>query len=847
MNFMSSCSTNGTPPVAFAWAKHGPQGTLSLPDHGTDVAAVMSALLAQGWAKRFGNAGRRVLNDGEIERFIALAFLHDLGKTNRGFWLRQFEGRPMIGHTDIVLSFIGGHDGLAAVLAPLAPLGDDLFFAMLAHHGRPVSAPSDAGRSAHHWNAGPDYDPLAELRALIELARARFPLAFDETLPQPSAGMVALFAGLLTLADWIGSDPDRFPIDGVTGRAREVRSIRVAREAVRKLGLGDASALAGRVPSFTEVFKVASPREAQARAGETALGTLTLLEAETGSGKTEAALWRFLTLLSAGEVDALVFALPTRTSATAMFERVRTCLDGAFGPGRVPPVQAVPGYLRAGALEGERVGRFDVLWPDRETDRLEDACWAAETSKRYLAARVAVGTVDQVLLSGLRTRHAHFRAACLSRALLVVDEVHASDTYMSTVLARVLANHRAVGGHAMLLSATLGARARTAFFEGLRATPPPLDACLATPYPALTGSDAGLIPVRANDRRKRIDITLAPEIAAPEAIARRALAAAASGARVLVLRNTVADAVDTLRALEAGGDAALVFALDGVATLHHGRFAPEDRKRLDAAIEAAFGKSADRSGGGVVVVGTQTLEISLDIDADLMITDLAPMDVLLQRFRRLHRHDGRKRPEGFEIPRAVVCVPLERDLSGLGGHPRHGLGPQRDGAGVYANLPALEATWRLLSERAALVVPDDNRMLVERTTHPEALDAIVHELSWEKLDAVREGLEIYEYQLGLNQSFPLSTTFTELMDCPFPSDEAIRTRLGEDDRRVEFSAPLTGPFGTPVSVLNVPGWMARAIPLEAEPTGIATFGGAFSFALGAERFVYDRYGLSKSN
>lgn len=804
----------------------------------------MQALLDSGWSDRLARASGRDPGKSETERYVALAFLHDLGKTNRGFWRRQFEGTPRIGHTDIVLAFLSGHDGLAQTLARLAPLGDDLFFAMLAHHGRPVSEPSDGGRSSYWWNAAPDYDPLGELAALIEVARNRFAAAFDEALPASSAETVAQFAGLLTLADWIGSDPERFPLDSVSGEARVRRSDQAARRAVAELGLGDASGLAGLSPSFSEVFGVDAPRDAQAKAGDPDVGTLTLLEAETGSGKTEAALWRFLQLLDAGKVDALVFALPTRTSATAMFERVGRCLDGAFGTGRVAPVQAVPGYLRAGALEGERVGRFEVLWPDREADALEDARWAAEASKRYLASRVAVGTVDQVLLSGLKVRHAHFRAACLSRALLVVDEVHASDTYMSAVLARVLANHRAMGGHAMLLSATLGATARTAFFESLRTPPPSLEACLATPYPALTGSDAGIVPVTTNGRRKRVALALVLEIAAPDAIAHRALEAARSGARVLVIRNTVADAVATLLALEGdGADESLLFALDGVATLHHGRFAPEDRKRLDAAIEAAFGKT--RPAGGHVAVGTQTLEISLDIDADFMITDLAPMDVLLQRFGRLHRHEGRSRASGFEQPHAIVCVPSQRDLSGLDGHPRHGLGPRKDGAGVYANLPALEATWRLLEEREALVVPDDNRMLVERATHPDALDALVRELDWSDLDVVREMKELAERQLAGKHTLNIHIPFSELE--PFPTEEAIRTRLGEDDRRVEFGEPVTGPFGSTVSVLNVPGWMARDIPLEAEPDDIVPADGGFSFALGPRRFVYDRLGLGIRN
>ncbi|MDB4914145.1 MAG: CRISPR-associated helicase/endonuclease Cas3, partial [Gemmatimonadetes bacterium] len=183
--------------------------------------------------------------------------------------------------------------------------------------------------------------------------------------------------------------------------------------------------------------------------------SITILESETGSGKTEAALARFVTLFSAGKVDGLYFALPTRTAATQMHKRVFDATAMAFT--EPPPViLAVPGYLRVDDTEGRRheLARFDVLWPDAERFRYRG--WAAEGPKRYLAGCIVVGTVDQVLLSSLRVGHAHMRATSLMRMLLVVDEVHASDAYMTRILEDVLARHRRAGGHALLLSATLG-------------------------------------------------------------------------------------------------------------------------------------------------------------------------------------------------------------------------------------------------------------------------------------------------------------------------------------------------------------------------------------------------------
>src|SRR5699024_7056633 len=151
---------------------------------------------------------------------------------------------------------------------------------------------------------------------------------------------------------------------------------------------------------------------------------------------------------------------------------------------------------------------------------------------------------------------------------------------------------------------------------------------------------------------------------------------------------------------------------------HHSRFAPDDRQRLDREIEHHFGKNTDKE--AVIAVATQTVEQSLDIDADLLITDLCPMDVLLQRIGRLHRHD-RKRPDGFKTARCTVLTPEERDLGqaihrdGKGSKGKHGLGT------VYQDLRVLEATWRILEDEGvdSWQIPKDNRELVERATHPE--------------------------------------------------------------------------------------------------------------------------------
>ena len=189
----------------------------------------------------------------------------------------------------------------------------------------------------------------------------------------------------------------------------------------------------------------------------------------------------------------------------------------------------------------------------------------------------------------------------------------------------------------------------------------------------------------------------------------------------------VGHAVQTQQALEelAGPeDAGLLFSVHGITTLHHGRFAAGDRRLLDDAIEELLGKN--RQVGGRIVVGTQTLEQSLDIDADLLITDLCPVDVLLQRIGRLHRHTRQDRPHGYEKPDCVVLTPGD-DLSPLltSRQNANGLGPYGH---VYVSLQILEATRRLIVEHPEWRIPAMNRELVERATHPDVLESITQEM-----------------------------------------------------------------------------------------------------------------------
>lgn len=853
------------------WAKRWPRtGAMvrwhALADHASDVAGCLAALLGLPLvASRLAAlAGRAGLPGTWRDRLCVLAFLHDFGKANQRF--QRGDG----GHiAEAVWPILDRTMRQASGLDALDEWGVDAAFLLavtLGHHGAPPELhglpPPGLKRL---WEATAEHDPVATVAALVAAARAHWPAAFlpgGEPLP-PTEGEAGRFwhgfLGLLQLADWLGSDdrPDAFPYANGVAEDRPGFARERARDMLAATRLDPASlraALAGPL-DFQRLWGFA-PHPIQRAAAE-APGPVVVLEAETGAGKTEAALWRFASLFRAGKVDGLYFALPTRVAASAMHARVQQAADAMFGSNAVAVVRALPGDVVAGEAGLTILPGFEVQWTDGPDAPTRRARWAAEHPKRFLAAPVAVGTIDQALLGAVRVKHAQMRSMCLSRLLLVVDEVHASDTYMQHLLRVLLDQHRAAGGEALLLSATLGAAARTTLLLGdpRRAARQPVvqdqEAAAAVPYPALSWvrqNEVHIAPHAGGGGEKRVRVQPDPMIGDPAAIAACALMWAGQGAKVLVVRNLVRDAVATARALHAlAPDHPALFRLDGVPTLHHGRFARPDRRRLDREVERLLGKHRTHP-GGLVLIGTQTLEQSLDIDADLLITDLAPIDVLLQRIGRLHRH-VRARPEGVAAPCAIVLVPQDFEASLAATAARDGpvrSGPHGLGGVVYGNLLSLEATRRLIGAGTEWHIPAMNRALVEAATHPAALAALgselaVHDRRWADAAIAHAGTAIAENQTARSATID----WTKPAAMFRLAEGAVGTRLGAQDVVLEVAPPQQGPFpgSGPIAQLVIPAHLHRGALPEPNSVRFCRSDEGFSFALGDREFIYSRFGL----
>ncbi len=859
----------------FPWAKQDQATgvTHHLEHHSADVAACFEALLAEPVVRaRFDRAAESGgLDELTLARLVVLAFLHDFGKISTNF---QFQTRPK-GHLKAAFWACNRPEvrrgiGLEQALVSWGPGVDQLLRAALAHHGRPVSGYELEGPGPERvWKPLDGYDPITAGRDLLKRAREWYPQAFRHGPPLPESPQLAhLFAGMVVFADQVGSNeelfcpvPERDP--GYLAHARKQ-----AARAVTALSLGRSGWKAGQVRvGFQDLFgSTWKPRPLQATVANAPLDCpLLVLESETGSGKTEAAIWRFAKLWKAGRVDGLYFALPTRAAAVQLHARVDDALKRVFPrEARCGTVLAVPGYIQAGEAHGQRQAGWEVTWGDdpREAERL--ARWSAESARKFLSAPAAVGTVDQALLSALQVKWSHFRGSALARSLLVVDEVHASDAYMTEILEAVLRGHLEIGGHAMLMSATLGSEARDglevpwASRRGRKRTPLS-DAC-GVPYPVLTVSDLRGAPrrerIERGSYRRTVAMASEPILENPARIAEHAIGEARRGARVLVIRNTVGQAQAVFRegCDQRGQD--LLLQLAGGPALHHSRFAAEDRLLLDRAVTEALG--TESTSGGCIVIGTQTLEQSLDIDADLLVTDLCPVDVLLQRIGRLHRHASRERPSGFEQPRCVTLVP-QTPLA-RGGLLRYGLGMSRSG-GVYRDLRVLELTRRLVAEHGNWEIPAMNRMLVEEGTHRDRLAALEEESEdWKGGALDVEGKTAAERKVAQGHALDRRKSFSEVT---FPdADDRVRTRLGDDGPRIRLMEAIAGPFGKPVKTFNLPahlflgkggkgGWPTReeienARAISSQAAGARREERGLVLTVGGHSFWYGRLGIQRA-
>lgn len=472
-----------------------------------------------------------------------------------------------------------------------------------------------------------------------------------------------LVAGFCSVSDWLGSwlSDDTFLFESThTGdesallRYFEQRYQHDAAKVIQRSGL------TGQVKPNASVQGLLDsghqPRQVQVLVDSLPIVSgLTIVEAPTGSGKTETALAYAWKLVEQNLADSIIFALPTQATANAMLQRIEILAPKLFDNPNLVLAHANSRFNSAFSGIKER-GRNE----QGENALSQCVQWLSQSKKRVFLGQIGVCTIDQVLVSVLPLRHRFVRGFGAGRSVLIVDEVHAYDRYMYGLLEAVLQDQAKAGSPAILLSATLPQQQKKQLLASYSSTLPTNFSSTAelTPYPQvswISGLNFRLFDLEDYPQQQppQFNLYLEPRYsvdAVPDdELLTQLLSAVKQGAQVCLICNLVDVAQKSYQKLKAAAGAIEI-------QLFHARFSLLDRQVKENLALACFGKEGDRSRGRILVA-TQVVEQSLDVDFDWVVTQICPVDLLFQRLGRLHRHQRASRPLGFEKPKATVLLP----------------------------------------------------------------------------------------------------------------------------------------------------------------------------------------------
>jgi CRISPR-associated endonuclease/helicase Cas3 len=800
------------PQVRALWAKSSDSGGHGLLPHLLDVAAVAQAILRREPSSSLAlireSSG---LDDPEaaIRWASSFAGLHDLGKATPGFQAKWTPGRAVVERSGLRVPDHepDRHDAASAVLLgeTLQSAGNHLRRArglaasVAAHHGFFIARTALRGAGGLRDRACWDSVRAELLGAYIGVLEPPAIVAED------SPGFPALnwLAGLTAISDWIGSATEFFGY-GERGHS-PAEHFAIAQ------GLADAALDRIGWPRWSPLLMYEAPdhlddliarmvgsrvtaRPLQVLAdhmlAEVSGPVFLLVEAQMGEGKTELAFLAHLRLQQRAGHRGLYIALPTQATGSAMFERAVKFLQ-RFGADQRLDIQLAHG----GSLLDERVLQLRGI-AESGAESVGSSVWFSRR-RRALISSYGVGTVDQALLATLHTKHHFVRLWGLANRTVVLDEVHAYDVYTTGLIQALIRWLRHLGASVVLMSATLPTSKRR---ELLRAWCGPDVDLPSASYPRITMAAGSSVRAETFAPGARRSVLLKGVSEALEDIGALALDAAATEGCVLVVVNTVQRAQALYSLLAAGLPDGLTL------SLFHARFPADDRARLADDAIRTFGPAGARP-SRAVLIATQVAEQSLDVDFDVLITDLAPIDLLLQRAGRLHRHD-RPRPASHHEARMYVAG-LARDR----------MPPLRTtGWSFVYESHALLKTWAVLRDVATIRLPEDLEPLVVAVYD---LDDLANDLPQDAAEAIRQArLDSDHKRQNLEQrARSVALHADSSLDHTFPTD-----CFEEDDPRSGFVQALTrlGEDSVSAVPVHVSGgsWMTTADGLPFEPGAV---------------------------
>lgn len=746
-----------------------------LPYHCLDVAAVGFHLLDENKPLCIDLSGFLGIPPESLQRLFAfLLALHDLGKFTSAFQSlfdgedalisgkpeRGYDGKDfrhdMLGRyfwqrfiqEDCIaypsLSDVQGRDR-ARVFKVLSVLME----CTLGHHGKPIKHVGQVELAyfveESNFEAAKQFtQEVVDLLIPIIIVEKALDRQWCKKLKQVSWHL----AGLAVLADWVGSDREYFEYESkpMELSAYWLHAQKNSKKALENIDL-NRKIKTKPFLSIQEHFGF-PPTPLQKWAETVSVDDspqLFILEDVTGSGKTEAALALTHRLMAVGAADGFYFGLPTMATSNAMFKRVS---DGylkmlSLGDGEVPSIVLAHGardmndnFRDAVLASGVRDDNYNG---DDATATAQCNQWLSDSRKKALLAPVGVGTIDQVLLAVLPRRHQSLRLLGLHRKVLIFDEVHAADEFMFEILESLLALHLHQGGSVILLTATLSQKQRArlcAIWHKAGCVDPVITPSQeAFPLATKVSISPPFLLEQPLDSRKDVSRKVKVHfLCSFDSCVVKVLESVSNGDCVVWIRNTIDDV------LQAYEEISKKMEVPENCLLFHSRFILQDRKRIENNVLDVFGKDGCKHvRSGKVLIASQVFQESLDADADIMLSDICPIDDLIQRAGRLHRHtrningayelgikDFRSFPELWVHAPQWEAEPagnwLSQDFKGT--------------QNVYRTAGRLWLGMRKLRELGAIKMPEEARALIESVYSNDALEQIPASLAYRESDYV---------------------------------------------------------------------------------------------------------------
>lgn len=714
------------------------------------------------------------LQHGPIDQLDRWQLPHGLaGEFALEDWLRNlgWDGPPKRSASGIsrraLGSIVGGHHGIPPDQGEI-------------NRGRNTFVRSLMGDKEWTEVRGELLDFFAEVTGFCEIEKKLKHVQWTEST-------LVLLQGLVIASDWIASNEDFFPLFLAPGSpidhllTEPELDLRV-QNAWTRLALpsrwrpedsgADADSL---LVSRFNLPNGSKARPSQVAAVEAArtmdLPGLLIVEDSMGAGKTEAALLAAEILAARTGCSGILFALPTQATTDAIMQRVVKWIDNLDSSGAPTPqnIRLLHGratlnplsqnLARVGFQRQDAAHRSEQEWedevvkgyrspsfPDEATDVGRDAQGSSSSKsserfshpwssgKKALLSDVVTCTIDQLLLTALKSPHLALRHLGLSRKVVIIDEIHSYDAYMDEYLKQALTWLAAYGVPVIALSATLTSQIKQelhdAYEKGRSGRKLRVHQAEESIYPAITCPKSGelrTVAVKASGPTVSVAVDSLPEAEISSLLSDLL----SNGGCALVVRSTVKSAQETYEELR------LSFGDD--VRLMHARFTSYDRLENDKWLLRNFGppKSAPDRPQRAIVVATQVVEQSLDVDFDVLISDLAPIDLLFQRMGRVHRHKRKDRPPKLRAPQCFVL-----DLPELSDDDPKIAKPTKAVYGGYLTLRSAALLRERVASTGLVSIPDDLPVLIEQVygTEPIVPDSWseVHGTARKKFDEDRK-------------------------------------------------------------------------------------------------------------